>query len=972
MHKKILSALLACTLFAATLFQTVIADESRKYDAEIDFLLGVGGFDSVEFNENDTVTRGEFAAIISDALRLTNGSDEYDKWNENVYGDDMNNVDVSDKTFGFTDVPEVYPYYNQIYAVVRKGYMKGFSESIFAPEQNILLQEASKAIIDMLGYKSYVLSYGGYPTGYRMLAEEMKITKGITKGFTETLSQAELAKIIYNTLNIPVMETKMESVGNLKYEQSDDETFLTQIMKLTKVNAVMTDNGITNFYGESTLGNDFIKLDDRIVKIDESHEYAREMIGRNVTAYLDDRDSDEYKLVYIYENDKDRVETFDILNFLEYNSGKISFDDTTKTRTRKIEDNAGLILNGVAVGTFNENTFDFDSGDVTLIMDNNLTVRLIVVNDIDYIYVKSIDSDNKLIYDNIVSGDNKGKPLDLSEDGGFEFIRIKDSNGAKKTFTDIAENDVLSVLANGKNICITILDSEKVEMNVKSSYEKDGKKYISDGTNEYRVSKELSDSAYKPEIRMGRNYDVTLIGDLVIWMNDKSDSALTGFIISSALDDEGNDSAIIKMITANGIINKFKTAEKIKVTDGSGLQGSLKYDTLYNKHLNGFRGLVQYTLNDNNEVSSIEFPADNQETTQLHKIFETYSATTSKYSSTKYKRAGDTIGGQIYMNSDTIFIAVPEKGGSDDDYYITNKNIFEVKSSYPVIGYTTVSNSKIAQYLVVKVSDDIDSQYMETTMRFIAVDSVTTELNEYDEVVQKVTGTVVSRYESIQKIELYSLYDQLYNGEYCSAFENVPDSLLSSTNGKRNLYDIKAGDIIRCTNVNGQYAKKVELVYRTFTDNALSSDGRRGALMGSLGYIETDADGNDKAGGNPYQLSTNNQAAASARWFSVPSYRVCLGYPIRNESGIIHTTTLDLTNPHNRLENMDSDKFISEAVKTSSIITMTIDGKKVSSKKGTADDIKCYEDAGTDCSRILYISNTGSIVYAIIINDIGK
>lgn len=969
MYKKLLSVLLACSMITAMLHQAAAADVTETNDTEMNFLAGVGGFDSVKNNPNDTVTRGEFAAIIADALRMDSGAD-MDKWNNSVYGDDMNDTAVPDTSSGFTDVPEVYPYYNEIYTVVRNGYMKGISESTFAPEHNILLQEASKAIVDMLGYKNYVLQYGGYPAGYRMLASEMGITKGISKDFTDTLTQSDLAKIIYNSVNVPVMETKMLSTGNMEYVKSDKETFLTYVMRLDKINAVMTDNGITSFYGESALGYGYAKLDDKRVKIDETREYARDLIGRNVTAYVDNEDDGDSDLIYVYPNGKDKIDKFDVLDFVSYNQNEISFDDNTKVRTRKIRDNAGLILNGVAVESFNEDTFKFDSGNVTLISDGNSYVRLIIVNDIDYVYVKSIDTDNKLIYDRIVNADKKGKTLDLSENGEFEHITIKGSDGEKKAFLDIAEGNILAIISNKKYISVTVLDGVQTEIEVKSVYDKDGKKYISDGTNEYRISQKLLDSAYKPEIRSGRNYSLNLVGNYVIWLTDKSDSALSGFVISSWINDD--DSLTVKMITTNGEITRFTTAEKVKTVDNVGKSSNMKREVLFNVYLSGYRGIIQYTLNQDKKIKSIEFPTEGQDTTQLHKIFETYSSTTHEYYSRKYRRVADGFGGQMYMNSDTVFIATPESGGSDSDYYITNKNIFENNSSYPVIGYTTSANSRIAQYIVVKMPIDSENPYMETQMRFVAVDSVTTELNEDDEVIQKVTGTVVSRFESIQRIELISLYDREYDGKPCSAFENVPDSLLSSTNGKRNLYDIEPGDIIRCASKNGQYAEKVELVYRTFTDNVLSPDGRRGALMGSPGYLEKNADGSDKAGGNPYQLSTNNQAVNGARWFIDPSYRVCLGYAIKNESRIVHTTTMDLTNPSNKLENMDKDKYISEAVKTSSIITMTVDGKKVSTKKGTVNDIKCYEDDGTDCSRVLYISNTGSIIYMIVINDIGK
>ena len=253
MKNRLLTVLLSAILIIGS-FPTAFSSENADIKTkEMDFLENVGGFSNVKISPKSLVTRGEFASILANICKINSFQSQNSDCNSEIFGADNNDTLIIEENSGlkFEDVDTTYPYHNEILAVTTRGYMNGVSEKFFAPEFGITLLNASKVMLDILGYEPYARLYGGYPAGYQALASEMGLTDEISKDFNDTINQQELAKIIYNALDVNMLKLTAVGGGSASFEPKDGETFMTEVLKLEKYSGVVTDNGITSFYSQS-------------------------------------------------------------------------------------------------------------------------------------------------------------------------------------------------------------------------------------------------------------------------------------------------------------------------------------------------------------------------------------------------------------------------------------------------------------------------------------------------------------------------------------------------------------------------------------------------------------------------------------------------------------------------------------------------------------------------------------------------
>lgn len=118
------------------------------------------GDENGEMHLEGEVTRAEFAAMV---LRLTKMEDLAELYKNDVV---------------FSDVPAGEWYTGYINGTVNAGYMNGYSEGTFGPNDPVLFEQAAKVLITILGYEPVAQQNGGYPNGYTMTATTTGLTKG--------------------------------------------------------------------------------------------------------------------------------------------------------------------------------------------------------------------------------------------------------------------------------------------------------------------------------------------------------------------------------------------------------------------------------------------------------------------------------------------------------------------------------------------------------------------------------------------------------------------------------------------------------------------------------------------------------------------------------------------------------------------------------------------------------------------------
>lgn len=76
---------------------------------------------------------------------------------------------------------------------------------MFAPESHVTYAEAVKMLVCCLGYEERAAAVGGWPSGYISIAAEIGVTKNISFQADAATTRGDLAQLIYNALNTPIL-----------------------------------------------------------------------------------------------------------------------------------------------------------------------------------------------------------------------------------------------------------------------------------------------------------------------------------------------------------------------------------------------------------------------------------------------------------------------------------------------------------------------------------------------------------------------------------------------------------------------------------------------------------------------------------------------------------------------------------------------------------------------------------------------
>ncbi len=103
----------------------------------------------------------------------------------------------------FIDVPMEYWASGYIQTAKQIGIINGHGDGTFKPEEKLTNEQFVKMLVCTLGYEPAVI--GGYPVGYFTKATSLGITKNLDLTGTDVAKRCDVAVMIYNALDIPIM-----------------------------------------------------------------------------------------------------------------------------------------------------------------------------------------------------------------------------------------------------------------------------------------------------------------------------------------------------------------------------------------------------------------------------------------------------------------------------------------------------------------------------------------------------------------------------------------------------------------------------------------------------------------------------------------------------------------------------------------------------------------------------------------------
>ncbi len=127
---------------------------------------------------------------------------EAEKTTEETYIPENSSIDTmiissGQNIYTGTDTVDMTNYANQI------GIINGNGDGTFAPEEKVTNEQIVKMLVCVLGYEPAVR--GSYPTAHFIKATELGITKGLDLVATEVAKRKDVAVMIHNALDIPIM-----------------------------------------------------------------------------------------------------------------------------------------------------------------------------------------------------------------------------------------------------------------------------------------------------------------------------------------------------------------------------------------------------------------------------------------------------------------------------------------------------------------------------------------------------------------------------------------------------------------------------------------------------------------------------------------------------------------------------------------------------------------------------------------------
>lgn len=752
-------AMMAAGVTAASF--TDVPDDST-YKPAIDSLVALEllvGYEDGTFRPNATITRAEFAAVMTRAM----GQEEVAK--------NVSSADI------FTDMVVEGGKDHWATGYVRVAYnlgiIVGMGDNTFVPDAPVTYEQAVKMIVCALGYEQICIDRGGWPTGYLSIGNEIGVTKAaIMQPSSQPAPRGMVAKLLYNSLNLRIMEKT--SSGNYSLTT---KTILNSKLKVFELhNAMVVEvDGIASLNpGKSSLREGEMILES---SNNESAKYkysglissaeARNLLGYYVDCYYKyDEYLDERILVSIdasgYRNQSIKVFSDNVVGYspskrvLDY---KENINDE-RTKELYISSDVKFIYNGAAFDYanssnspsmqnlsywFSPTSSDFYNGEATF-LDSGADgdVDVIFLYDFETFVVKEpvrtdspVDANNYVVYDAYVSG--KSVRLDPNDRSvNITILNAKDNSPMRVEY--LQPYDILSV-AESKSmdpkIITCYVSKERISGSVTEIY--DNNRIYRINNTSYRLSPELRAAMSAGTVIIDLDSSGTFYLDCfgrIAAANVTTKQSGNYAYIAHVKDIGGVDGglSITLMLPNSAQPVPYRTAEKVRVngsifTDTDLIKDALREaasklisNSMPDASSTDYTQLIRYTVNSQNRIDSIITAStlsngdlDIGPSDTLYSLKLGRQVTELTYSAT------NNFSNQVILNSDTKIFAVPNDRRQNGEYKILTASSFKVGKKYLIEPY----NVKNGYANVIVVYGDIGSTGISEDTQVCLVQSVT-------------------------------------------------------------------------------------------------------------------------------------------------------------------------------------------------------------------------------------------------------
>lgn len=583
----------------------------------------------------------------------------------------------------FSDIENGTALAGAVNAVVNLQLMNGYTNGRFSPETALTCDMATRIIIELLGQRVKADEKGGWPNGYRMIAEKEKIYDGVSARQEDGLLTEDFARMMYNAFDAEFL--KVIAWGNPDKKMDPKADFLETYFNIGRGYGTVQANEYTGLFGYDPADEDCVVIGGTALKCtDEAAQY----LGYDVTYYYDiDKSGGKPTLLHVKKEEEQKVNEIKAEDIVSVSNGTIEYEAEGRKKRVTIAAGASVIINGVRKTYFTDSDLKPKSGKITVLNSGGI----VLIESYKNIYVKRVTK-NDGVY-NIVGDNGENIKLDMNEDSESHIV-LMDRN---LDFSEITQGMVLSLFADNLNIAdntisgdiklCRIYASTKTVTTAVTKIVKD-KIYGADGT-EYKYAFEF-DSVKNP-INAGDTVKLILNSFNEIVKRDDSVSARDykyGFITGVKSISSFGDSYEIKIFDEDGEFYTYEFTNRCRI-DGVNKSGKDIYTALANSgsyykkntsialdNANGFEQLVRYKTKDN-KVSFIDtiiadYNNSDAEKTCLRMAKDYDGKAASKPRFSIWAGTVNFFTSGLGVDSSCVYFFLPKDAADEESYMIRN------------------------------------------------------------------------------------------------------------------------------------------------------------------------------------------------------------------------------------------------------------------------------------------------------------
>lgn len=655
---------------------------------------------AAEVGEDVAGTSQEYAITLLSKLGMI------DNVNEDIFGVDhlMTRAEAAEmvvNAFGakytssghipFTDVERNHPRYDAVLCAYELGYITGYDNTTFRPDDYITKKEFLYMTLRAIGYGEPLAKfYNNSLTKMIQFVRELDLLNNIeTKNYDEPISRGNAAVVFYNALMAPVFDFHAIENGEIVAGKNKDESLLQNRYDMVVMEGIVEKTTYTSLNGSSTKG-DYATISGRDF-VDNSG-ITEDYLGQSVY-FVTDYD----KVIYAWPTESNNTVVLPAAALVtdkeDIKSNKILTESADgKKTTYKLSEDFDVIRNGVAYPYYEDEDLLITNGQLRLLdNDNDRTYEVVFIEEYTAHYVESSFSSD----DYLVVMDANGNRLNIPK----EKLSIKSKEGNTLSVGKVASDTVIKLFSTPDGEGSKIVVYNKPMQGIISTFSDNDAEIDSVP---YNYSLFYKNNKPNPEPNPGDAVNVYIdeAGE-ILWIEPNKEAGDSKWIIAYSQKvhiPSGFDNGVMfRMYTQDGSWNIYEAADKLKL-DGS----SVTVDDLI--RLIGKSGsgiyqqeLLRFKLNSAGKICELDTVNTNSSLASYDdfQIGEKIPVSMYTASSSAFWDYHNMVG---QAKRDTPVFIIPVTGGKYSTSDI-NDSLFSMSDVYSVCGNNNRTSHNLLAYM---------------------------------------------------------------------------------------------------------------------------------------------------------------------------------------------------------------------------------------------------------------------------------